>query len=625
MASKSGYSQQNAQNGERMSQPGGVRFGRGGMGGGGGRHAMMGPKVRAKDAKGALRRLLKYLEKGAGRLILVFVMTLVSSIFSLIGPYLIGKAIDTMKDGINSVDFNRLFSIVLIMLVFYGLSALMSWLQTFIMADVAQNTVKELRKDLFAKLQTLSVSFFDTRTHGEIMSRLTNDVETVNNTLMQSAVSIFSSLITVIGAFIMMLVLSPLLTFISLITIPLGMSITWKIAGKTRKLFVTQQKELGELNGYIEEIVSGQRVVKAFSREKESIKEFADINNRLKDAGIKAQIYSGIVPPLMNVINRLSFALVAGAGGCLVIKGAITIGVIASFINYSKHFARPINQIANQFNMIQVALAGAERVFEIMDEVPEIIEQPGSISIEDVKGEVIFDDVSFEYKKDIPVLKNVNIEASPGQTIALVGPTGAGKTTIVNLLMRFYDVNDGSIMIDGVDIRELKLDYLRSSLGMVLQDTYLFSDTVRENIRYGRLDATDEEIEEATRLANAHSFIHRLPDGYDTIVTEGGSNLSQGQRQLLTIARAILADPEILILDEATSSVDTMTEMKIQEAMLSLMKGRTSFVIAHRLSTIREADQILVINSGEIIEKGTHEELMETQGFYYNLYMSQFR
>ncbi len=625
MASKSGYSQRNAKNGERISQPGGVRFGRGGMGGGGGRHAMMGPKVRAKDAKGALRRLLKYLEKRTGRLILVFIMTLVSSIFSLIGPYLIGKAIDTMKDGIGSVDFNRLFSIVLIMIGFYSLSALMSWLQNFITADVAQNTVKELRKDLFAKLQTLSVNFFDTRTHGEIMSRLTNDVETVNNTLMQSAVSIFSSLIMVIGAFVMMLVLSPLLTFISLITIPLGMSITWKIAGKTRKLFVTQQKELGELNGFIEEIVSGQRVVKAFSREKKTIEEFGEINNRLRDAGIKAQIYSGVVPPLMNVINRLSFALVAGAGGWLVIKGAITIGVIASFINYSKHFARPINQIANQFNMIQAALAGAERVFEIMDEVPEIIDEPGSIIVEDIKGQVIFDDVYFEYKKDVPVLKNVNIEASPGQTIALVGPTGAGKTTIVNLLMRFYDVNDGCIMIDGIDIRELKLDYLRSSLGMVLQDTYLFSDTVRENIRYGRLEASDEEVEEAARLANAHSFIHRLPDGYDTIVTEGGSNLSQGQRQLLTIARAILADPEILILDEATSSVDTMTEMKIQEAMLSLMKGRTSFVIAHRLSTIREADKIIVINNGEIIERGTHEELMEAQGFYHNLYMSQFR
>jgi ATP-binding cassette subfamily B multidrug efflux pump len=341
--------------------------------------------------------------------------------------------------------------------------------------------------------------------------------------------------------------------------------------------------------------------------------------------GKEAQIYSGIVPPLMNVINRLSFALVAGAGGWLVIKGTITIGVIASFINYSKHFARPINQIANQFNMIQAALAGAERVFEIMDEVPEIIDEPDSIILDDIKGQVIFDDVYFEYKKDVPVLKNINLEALPGQTIALVGPTGAGKTTIVNLLMRFYDVNDGSIMMDGIDIRELKLDYLRSSLGMVLQDTYLFSDTVRENIRYGRLEASDEEVEEAARLANAHSFIHRLPDGYDTKVTEGGSNLSQGQRQLITIARAILADPEILILDEATSSVDTMTEMKIQEAMLSLMKGRTSFVIAHRLSTIREADQILVINSGEIIEKGTHEELMETQGFYYNLYMSQFR
>jgi len=623
MTSKDGS--RSAQNGEKRPELGGIRFGRGGMGGGGGRYAMMGPKVRAKDAKGAIRRLLKYLKKRMGRLILIFAMTLASSLLSLTGPYLIGTAIDTMKGGIGSVDFNRLSFIVLIMTAFYGFSALMSWLQTFIMADIAQNSVKELRKDLFAKLQTLSVSFFDTRTHGEIMSRLTNDVEAINNTLMQSSVSVFSSLITVIGAFIMMLVLSPLLTFISLVTIPLGMSITWKISGKTRKLFVDQQKELGELNGYIEETVSGQRVVKAFTREKKVIDEFGSINNRLRDSGIKAQIYSGIIPPLINVISRHSFALVAGAGGWLVLKGVITVGVIASFVNYSKHFARPINEIANQFNMIQAALAGAERVFEIMDEVPEIVDRSGSTVVKNIKGEVVFDDVVFSYKKDVPVLKNVNIEASSGQTIALVGPTGAGKTTIVNLLMRFYDVNEGSIMIDGVDIRELKLDYLRSSLGMVLQDTYLFSDTVKENIRYGRLNATDKEVEEAARLANAHSFIHRLPEGYDTMVTEGGANLSQGQRQLLTIARAILADPSILILDEATSSVDTMTEMKIQEAMLSLMKGRTSFVIAHRLSTIKEADQIMVINSGEIIEKGTHDKLMESQGFYYNLYMSQFR
>lgn len=625
MASEQSYRKNTQNDNGKSTQAGGMRFGRGGMGRGGGRHAMMGPKVRAKDARGTLKRLSGYLKKRMGKMIIVLIMTLASSVFALVGPFLIGKAVDTMKDGIANVNFTQLFSIVLVMIGFYGLSALTEWLQGFIMAGIAQNTVKDLRKDLFAKMQVLSISFFDTKTHGEIMSRLTNDVEMVSNTLEQSAVSIFSSIVTVVGAFVMMLILSPLLTFISLITIPIGMSITWKIANKTRKLFGTQQEELGNLNGFIEEIVSGQRVVKAFSREKNAIEEFSKINNRLKDAGIKAQVYSGIVPPMMNVINRLSFALVAGAGGWLVIKGVITIGVIASFINYSKHFARPINQIANQFNMIQAALAGAERVFEIMDEVPEIINVPGASTLEDIKGRVIFENVDFGYKENIPVLKNVNIDALPGQTIALVGPTGAGKTTIVNLLMRFYDIKNGSIMIDGVDIRQLKLDHVRSSLGMVLQDTYLFSDTVRENIRYGNLYASDKEVERAARLANAHSFIHRLPDGYNTMVTEGGSNLSQGQRQLITIARAILADPEILILDEATSSVDTMTEMKIQEAMLSLMKGRTSFVIAHRLSTIKEADKIMVINNGEIVEEGTHEDLMKSEGFYHSLYMSQFR
>ncbi|NLC67333.1 MAG: ABC transporter ATP-binding protein [Clostridiaceae bacterium] len=587
----------------------------------------MGPKVRARDARGTSLRLLKYLENRMGKLLIVVIMGLASSLASLAGPYLLGMAIDTMKDGMGNVNFERLAIIAGIMVAFYGLSAFMTWLQSFIMADISQNTVKELRKDLFEKLQTLSVSFFDRYTHGELMSRLANDIENISNTLMQSAMHMVTSLITVVGAFVMMMVLSPVLTIISLVPIPLGMFLTWKISDKTRKLFVTQQQELGMINGYIEETASGQRVVKAFSREEKSIKEFGDINVRLREAGIKAQIYSGIVPPLMNVLNQLSFALVASAGGWIVIRGAITVGTIASFINYSKHFSRPINDIANQFNMIQAALAGAERVFEIMDETPEIKDAPGAISIaaKDTKGEVVFDNVSFAYEKDVPVLKNINLKAYPGQTIALVGPTGAGKTTIVNLLMRFYDVDNGSILIDGTDIRKIKTDDLRRTLGMVLQDTYLFLDTVRENIRYGKLDATDEEVEEAARLANAHYFIHRLPDGYDTMITEGGSNLSQGQRQMITIARAILADPAILILDEATSSVDTMTEMKIQEAMLTLMEGRTSFVIAHRLSTIRSADEILVINNGEIVERGTHEKLLEKGGFYYNLYMSQFR
>jgi len=597
-----------------------------GPGPGRGRPGMYGPVVKAKDAKGTLKRLVKYLGRRKGKLALVIIMALLSSLLSLVGPYFTGLAVDIIGQGAGKVDFNRLGIVVFAMIAFHGLSALMTWLQTFVMADVSQNMVKELRKDLFDKLQVLPVRFFDARTHGEIMSRVANDVETVNNTLMQSAVSLITNLISLVGAFIMMVWISPILTVISLIVIPVGMTVTFKIAGKTRKLFVTQQKELGELNGYIEEIVTGQRVVKAFSREKKVIGEFENINVRLREAGIKAQIFSGIIPPIMNVLNQLSFAMVAGAGGLLVIKKMISIGNITSFINYSRYFTRPINEITNQFNTVQSALASAERVFEIMDQEPEVDPDnaDNGIDIENVKGLVEFVDVSFSYKEDVPVLKNINIKASPGETIALVGPTGAGKTTVVNLLMRFYDVNEGAIYIDGVDIREYKLDKLRKSLGMVLQDTYLFSGTIKENIRYGRLDATDEEVEEAAKLANAHSFIHRLPNGYDTMITEGGANLSQGQRQLITIARAILADLPILILDEATSSIDTMTEMKIQEAMQSLMKGRTSFVIAHRLSTIRAADQILVINNGEIIERGTHDRLMAQKGFYYNLYMSQF-
>jgi len=363
--------------------------------------------------------------------------------------------------------------------------------------------------------------------------------------------------------------------------------------------------------------------VKAFVREPETGARFSDINSRLKAASIKAQVFSGIIPPLMNVMNNLSFALVAGAGGWLAVQGVITVGVIASFLNYSRQFARPINGIANQINMLQSALAGAERVFEIMDEPDEMPDVPDAIA-PDVKGDVRFDDISFGYVPDVPVLKNFSLHATPGQTIALVGPTGAGKTTVVNLIMRFYDVDAGSVSIDDHDIRNYKKDYLRKSMGMVLQDTYLFSGTVKENIRYGRLDATDEEVVAAAKMANAHPFIERLPEGYDTVLTSDGGNLSQGQRQLLTIARAILADPAILILDEATSSVDTRTEAEIQKAMLSLMEGRTAFVIAHRLSTIREADEILVINGGEIIERGTHEELLEARGFYYDLYNTQF-
>lgn len=598
------------------------------FGGGPGGHHMagfMGSKPEIKDSKGTLKKLWEYLSRQKAQLILVFVLVLISTILSLVGPFLIGLAVDAMVGGKGLVDFGKIISIVISMIFIYLVSSLMAWFQTYFMIGAAQDTVWEIRTNLFKKVQTLSLRFFDSRSHGELMSRLTNDVENINTTLTQSVTQVFSSLITVIGALGMMLFLSPLLTILSLVVIPVGFAVTAKIAKHTRKYFTAQQKEIGDINGYIEEIISGQKVVKAFCREEKVMAEFSNNNARLKKVGIRAQIFSGIIPPIMNAINNISFAVVAGAGGWMAVKGMVTIGVIASFLNYSRQFARPINEIANQFNMLQSALAGAERVFEIMDELPEFANEKDAPELKNVSGSVEFKDVCFGYNKETPVLKNINITAQPGQTIALVGPTGAGKTTIVNLLTRFYDIDKGEISIDGKDIRNLDKDSLRKSLGIVLQDTYLFSDTVRENIRYGRLDATDQEIAAAARLANAEHFILRLHDGYDTVLTEDGGNLSQGQRQLLAIARAVLANPSILILDEATSSVDTRTEMHIQKAMLSLMNGRTSFVIAHRLSTIRQADQILVINDGKIIERGTHKDLLQAKGFYYDLYMSQFK
>ncbi|MCR8964891.1 ABC transporter ATP-binding protein [Brevibacillus halotolerans] len=596
-----------------------------GMGGPMGKGMTGMPVVKPKNSMEALKRLWGYLREQRWSLFLVFFLVLASSGFALMGPLLIGKAIDSMGITTGQVQFSLLAKIVGSLIIVYILGALASWLQTYLMASVSQKTVKSMRKDIFDKVQTLPLRFFDERPRGDLMSRLTNDVENINNTLSQATTQIFSSLITVIGAVGMMLMLSPSLTLVSLIVVPLGLFITKKIAERTRKLFLEQQTELGQLNGYIEEMISGQRVVKAFNREQQTIDQFAEKNQRLKKVGAQAQVFSGVIPPLMNAINNLSFALVAGIGGYMAVQGVITIGIITAFLNYSKQFARPLNEMANQFNMLQSAFAGAERVFEVLDEEQEFADQAVADSLEQVEGKVEFKDVTFGYKPDKPVLQEINLIAEPGQMIALVGPTGSGKTTIVNLLMRFYDVQQGSVIVDGRDIRQIDKENLRSSIGMVLQDTYLFAGTVIENIRYGRLDATDEQVMYAARMANAHSFIERLPEGYHTKLTEDASNISQGQRQLLTIARAILADPSILILDEATSSIDTRTEMQIQKALKVLMQGRTSFVIAHRLSTIQEADQILVINQGEIIERGNHKELLEQQGFYYNLYHTQFK
>jgi ATP-binding cassette subfamily B protein len=493
------------------------------------------------------------------------------------------------------------------------------------MAGVSQRTVRNMRNDLFAKLQVLSLRFFDQRTHGELMSRLTNDEENISRVLGEGVARLISSIITLVGVAAVMLLLNIHLAVVSLVTIPLMIFLTKWISAHTRRGFREQQKNLGILNGFIEETITGQRVVKAYGREQDTSDRFEKANRDLQTAATRAQTFALVLAPMTNFVNNVGFAIVAAAGGWMAIRSLVTVGTIAAFLSYARQFGRPLNQIANLYNTIQSALAGAERVFEILDETPEIADIPDARPLDEIYGEVIFHDVCFSYERDVPVLKHVSFHAEPGQTVALVGPTGAGKTTIVNVLTRFYDIDNGSITIDGRDIRNVQKASLRRQLGIVLQDTFLFSESVMENIRYGHLDATDEDVSAAAKLANADRFIRHLPQGYDTSLSERGSNLSQGQRQLLAIARAALADPKILILDEATSSVDTRTEMHIQEALLRLMEGRTAFVIAHRLSTIRNADQVLVINEGKIIEHGKHSELLTRRGFYYNLYMNQFR
>lgn len=603
-------------------KPIGPAMGMGGRtpGGPGGLGGM--PKVRPKNTLATIKKLWSYLRRQRMGLIIVYIFTFLSSVISLVGPFLIGRSIDKY---IIPKDYNGLLWICLMMLGIYILGSVVSWVQSYVMSGVSQRTVLELRHDLFEKYQSLPLKFFDTHNTGELMSRTTNDIENVSNSLNQSVIQLLTSLITLSGSLVIMLSLNLSLTLVSLITIPLVLFATRKISTLTRRYFKGQQKHLGELNGFIEETIQGQKVVKLYRREATEIKRFKEINQQLNTIGTKAQIVSGFVGPVMNAVNNLNFALIAAVGGWMVFKDLTSVGIIVSFLNYSKQFGRPITELANQYNMIQSAVAGAERVFEIMELESEYTEGQGVTVSHNMTGAVCFDNVSFSYQPDAPILQQVSFIANPGEKIALVGPTGAGKTTIVNLLTRFYDINEGRITIDGVDIRQLDKNNLRMEVGMVLQDAYVFSGSIRDNIRFGRLDATDEEIVVAAKLANADGFISRLPHGYDMVLQAEGSNLSHGQRQLLTIARAILANPSILILDEATSSVDTRTEMHIQEAMKNLMKGRTSFVIAHRLSTIQDADKILVMNGGRIIEHGNHEQLLAAKGFYYELYSSQFR
>lgn len=584
----------------------------------------LGPKPKIRDARGTLRRLIGYLGAMKVRLLVVFGLYIVINVVSTWGTRLNGSIIDVL---VQTRDVSLLLRSCLLLLGLYLLGVVVQQITNYLMIDVSMGTVNMLRRDLFRKMQALPLQYFDSKTHGDLMSRFTNDVENIRNTLSQSLGQFFGNVISIAVTVVAMLMLSPLMTLVTVLTVPLMMAVTRVVSKHTRKYFGDQQRELGELNGFIEETVSGQKVVKVFAREPQVREGFAAINHRLRTAGMRAQIFTGVMGPVMNMINNLSYAIVTTFGAWMILRGSggITVGVVFSFLLFLRMFGRPVNELAQLFSTIQSALAGAERIFDTMDVPPETPDVPGVPKLAHVRGHVRAQDVSFSYVEGRPVLKHATFEAQPGQTIALVGPTGAGKTTIVNLLERFYDVDSGAITIDGLDLRAVQRASLRGGLGIVLQDTVLFNETVRENIRYGRLNATDAQVEAAARMANAEPFILRLPHGYDTVLGDDGGNLSQGQRQLLSIARAILADPAILILDEATSSVDTRTELHIQQAMLELMRGRTSFVIAHRLSTIRNADQILVINNGEIIERGTHQELLDAEGFYANLHNSQFR
>lgn len=571
---------------------------------------------RAKNTAGTIKRLGTYLAVEKWKLLLVILMVLVSSSLGLLGPYLVGMAIDEFIVSKKTAGLAMLIVWLLIIYLFHSLSI---FLQNYWMIGIAQNTVFTLRKQIFEQFHHLSIAYFDARQQGELMSRVTNDIDNINNTLNQSVIQIFASIITLIGTVTVMLILSPLLTAITMTIIPiLFLAMRW-ITKRTGPLYKIQQSDLGELNGYVEEIVSGQHIVKTFSQEKRVIREFDERNRKLQLSGFWAQTIAGYIPKVMNTLNFLSFALIALFGGMLAIKGYITVGIIVIFTEYARQFTRPLNELSNQFNILLSAVAGAERVFSVLDEEIEASDEQNARELRQVKGHFLFDQVSFSYD-DTPVLKNITLEVKPGQTVAFVGHTGAGKTTIVNLISRFYNYNHGKILLDGIELPQIKRSSLRSNMAFVLQDTFLFRATVRDNIRYGRLHATDEDVVHAAKKANAHSFIKRLPDGYDTMLDQEGSSISQGQKQLLTIARAMIAEPPILILDEATSNIDTITELKIQEALKRLMKNRTSFVIAHRLNTIQQADLIVLLEDGEIIEQGNHTSLMKKRGKYHELY-----
>lgn len=591
--------------------------------GGGPPSAMIGKKTeKLKNPKETMSRLFKYIGSKTLSLVLVLVFCLITTLTTILGTKYNGDIVDNY---ISVGDMNGLLKICIILVVMYVIGAFATFIQNRIMVNLAQTTSAKIRKDLFENIQRLPLKYFDTNSSGDLMSRLTNDVDNINMTLSQSVTQFISGIINIVGMLIAMLLLSPSLTLVGLITTPIMFMITRFIMKKTQPFFIKRQKELGKLNGYIEEMVSGQKAILLFSQEEKIKSEFAKMNEELTKSAIVAEALSGWMGPIMNFINNLTYLILAVCGGYFILTGKnITVGIVFSIILYMRSFNRPINEMLNLANTIQSALAGAERVFEVMDEEPEK-DKDGSKDIVTISGDVALTKVEFSYIENKKILRGIDITAHKGQTTAIVGPTGSGKTTIINLLNKFYNIDSGSITIDNKNIDEFTMKSLRNSIAIVLQDTYLFSTSVMENIRCGRLDATDDEVINAAKMAHAHHFIKQLPDGYDTILSDNGSDLSQGQRQLLAIARAMLSKCSILILDEATSSIDTRTEIYIQKAMANLMKDKTTFIIAHRLSTIKNADEIIAIKDGNIIEKGTHDELLSKEGFYANLYNSQFR
>lgn len=595
----------------------------------GGPRMMAGEK--ARDFKGSMAKLIRYMSKYKIRFVIMFVFAIAGTVFNIVGPKILGKATTELFNGLvakiggtGGIDFTKIAQILLFTLGLYVCSSIFSFIQGFIMTGISNDVTYSLRKDISKKINRLPLKYYESRTTGEILSRVTNDVDTLQNGLNQSVTQLITSVTTLIGVFIMMLSINVWMTLAALVILPVSMGIIGGVMGKSQGFFRGQQKYLGEVNGQIEEVYGGHNVVKVFNKEKDVVEEFEKVNKELYNSAWKSQFFSGIMMPIMQFIGNLGYVIVAILGGFMVIKNAIEVGDIQSFFQYIRNFTQPIQQIAQVTNMLQSAAAASERVFEFLEENEEDQKAEHPVSTDGLKGNVEFRHVQFGYDPEQVIIHDFSAEVKDGQKIAIVGPTGAGKTTMVKLLMRYYDVNKGSILIDGHDVRDFNRGELREMFGMVLQDTWLFSGTIMENIRYGRLDATDEEVIAAAKAAHVHKFIMQQPGGYQMVLNEETSNISQGQKQLLTIARAILADNRILILDEATSSVDTRTEIQIQKAMDALMEGRTSFVIAHRLSTIRDADLILVMKDGDIIEQGNHEELMKKGGFYADLYNSQF-